>query len=256
MVKIVGICSAKGGVGKTTVTANLGASLTQLFNYRVVAIDCNFTTSHLGIILGLHSPINTLNDVLRGSNFEQATYVHGSGLKFVPSSIRLDDLISLDIDIKLLRKKIYKEFNDADFVLLDSAPGLGRESLVTIQISDEIIFVATPDIMTLVDIIKSKELIETLGKNIRGIVLNKVRGKKYELSDKEVEEITGLPVLQKIPENEKVLKSLNSGYLVVTRYPESNVSQSFFKLAAQLAGVEYKPRISIFKKFFYFFINR
>ena len=54
MVRVINICSGKGGVGKTTVAANLGAAL-QKFGRKVAVIDCNLTTAHLGLYLGIYS---------------------------------------------------------------------------------------------------------------------------------------------------------------------------------------------------------
>ena len=66
MVRIINICSGKGGVGKTVVTLNLGVSL-QKFGKKVAVIDCNLTTAHLGLSLGIYSFPTTFNNFLRNS---------------------------------------------------------------------------------------------------------------------------------------------------------------------------------------------
>lgn len=62
--RVIGIVSGKGGVGKTTLVANLGLSLVK-FGKSVTAVDCNVTTSHLGFNFGLHYYPKTLNNILK-----------------------------------------------------------------------------------------------------------------------------------------------------------------------------------------------
>ena len=99
MMRIIGIVSAKGGVGKTVVTSNLGITLASKFNKKVAVVDCNLTTSHLGLYLGLYSFPITLNNVLRNEAvIEQAIYPHPSGLKIIPASIELKELQNIDTE--------------------------------------------------------------------------------------------------------------------------------------------------------------
>jgi septum site-determining protein MinD len=65
LVRIIDVCSGKGGVGKTTVAANLGLAL-QNFGKKVAVVDCNLTTSHLGLLFGFHNYPITLNNFLKG----------------------------------------------------------------------------------------------------------------------------------------------------------------------------------------------
>jgi cell division ATPase MinD len=249
MVRIIDICSGKGGVGKTTVAANLGLAL-QALGKKVAVVDCNLTTSHLGLLFGFYNYPLTLNDFLKGeARIEDVVYTHPSGLKILPASLELKDLIG--IDTSNLKEKLKEVFHDYDFVLLDSAPGLGREALIALQAADEVLFVANPFITSLVDVVKCNQLINSLEQRPLplGIVLNRVRKKKYEVSVEEVRQFTELPVLSIIPEDEKVLESTNKGNLVIMKR-DSSVSQAFFELASKLVGVAYK-KPGIIQKIFY-----
>lgn len=82
MTRIIGVISGKGGVGKTTVVANLGVILASEFKKDVIIVDCNISTSHLALYLGMYYCPITLNQVLKGeAKIEDAMYeYHVSGL--------------------------------------------------------------------------------------------------------------------------------------------------------------------------------
>ena len=111
MVKIIAISSGKGGVGKTSVTANLGTILASVYGKRVVVVDCNLTNPHLGLYLGTMSawPF-TLNNVLKNeARIDQAIYTHTSGLRIVPASFEQKDLKRLNMSrLRSRLKRIQK----------------------------------------------------------------------------------------------------------------------------------------------------
>jgi septum site-determining protein MinD len=237
--RFISIISGKGGVGKSTVAANLGASLASKFKRSVVVIDCNLTTSHLSLSLGMYYCPITLNNVLRGEkNILEVLYDHPSGMKIVPASLNLKDLEKIDISklkdvIKYLKGRV-------EFVILDASPGLGRETYSAIHASDEVIFVTNPNLPAAVDVIKCKELVENVNKLPIGIVLNMVSKKSYELTKKEIETLTQLPVLASIPHDRDIHKSLAKKMPVVSFKPKSKSSRELIKLAGLLVGEKEK----------------
>ena len=240
MVRIINISSGKGGVGKTTVAANLGIALKKHFN-KVAVIDFNITTSHLGIYFDIFSSRITLNNFLRNeAKIEDAIYTHNSGLDVVPASLRVNDIVN--VDVSNLKQKLKEAFRDYDIVLLDSAPGLGREALIALQASDEVIFVANPHIPSIVDIEKCLQVIERINSGPRpiGIVLNRVRNKNYELTNDEVRQFLNLPIIGIIPEDEEILASFNKSVLVAASKKKTNAKKAFLKLAAKLSGSKYE----------------
>jgi cell division ATPase MinD len=239
MVRIIGIVSGKGGVGKTTVGLNLGAVLAQHFKKNVTIIDCNVTTSHLGLYLGMYYCPITLNKVLRGEyTAEEAIQNHHSGLKIIPASLSLSDLDG--IDMTEIRNSIKSLFDKNDIILLDGGPGLGREAVATLKASDEILYVTNPYIPFAMDIVRNQEVVNDLGVKPLGIVLNMVHGKKYEMNAKEIEELTRLPVIAKIPFDRNVHKSLALKTPVVTYKPYSAASKEIVKLASTITGEAYE----------------
>jgi septum site-determining protein MinD len=240
MVRIIDVCSGKGGVGKTTTAANLGASLQKL-GKKVVVIDCNLTTSHLSLLFNRYSFKFAFNNFIKNEcKLEEAVYVHPCGLSIVPVS--LDFIEFPEIDIVSLKDKIKEVFANYDIVLLDSAPGLGKESLLALQLADEVIFVANPSMPSLLDVVRCNELVNSFASKpfVLGIILNRVKKKRYEITAEEVTYFTELPVIGIIPEDEKVLESTNKRNLVVLSDIKSRSSKAFLEIAAKIAGIEYR----------------
>jgi septum site-determining protein MinD len=233
--RIIGVISGKGGVGKTTIVANLGASLSQKFKKDVVIIDCNLTTSHLSLSLGLYYCPITLNNILRGEkSIFDSIYEHPSGMKIIPSSVHLRELEG--VDITKLKDVIRDLKGKVDIILLDASPGLGREAYAAIHASEEIIFVTNPNIPASTDIIKCNEIISEINKKSIGIVLNMVDKEDYELSKKEVEMLTEIPVVGLIPTDKNIHKSLAEKIPVVMFKPRAKSSKELVKFAGWLIG--------------------
>jgi septum site-determining protein MinD len=239
LARVISIVSGKGGVGKTTVTANLGAALAQQFKKNVTVVDCNVTTSHLGLYLGIYYSPATLNKVLRGEvTVEEAIYQHFSGMKIIPASLSLSELEG--VDVTQIRDSIKPIFDKNDVVLLDSSPGLGRESIAALRASDEVIYVTTPFVPSVLDIVRCQEVVKELGVKPIGIVLNMVGRERYEMTKTEIEQLTRLPVIATIPYDKNVKKSLTTKMPVVNMNPNTAASKEFFKLAARLVGMPYR----------------
>jgi septum site-determining protein MinD len=243
MARIIGIFSGKGGVGKTTITANLGLAMASQ-GMKVTLVDCNVTASHLGFLFGLYPYDKTLNDVLRGFiSLEEAMYNY-HGLSILPASLSLNSLV--DLDINMLHKYIREIESDA--ILLDSAPGLGKEPMSVLQASNEVIFVTTPYTSALADVMKASRIVENFNIKILGIVLNMVKGLPHELNKREVEKITGIEVLEEIPYDESVNIALAFNKPVVEYFPFSPSSIAINRLASKITGRSFYQKETIFSK--------
>ena len=241
MTRVIGILSGKGGVGKTTTVANVGTALASQFKKNVIIVDCNITTSHLSLYLGMYYSPVTLNQVLTGkAKIHEAIYdYHVPGLRVIPASLSLKDLRG--VDVSRLKKTIRKLSGEADIVLLDAAPGLGREAMSTMRASDEVLFISTPFVPSTMDIIKSHQVALEVGVKPIGIMLNMVGKERYELSVDEVEQLAELPVTITVPMDKNVLRSLALKTPVVLFDRASPASRQFFNLAGKLIGENYRP---------------
>ncbi len=233
---ILGVVSAKGGVGKTTIVANLGVALAKEFKKKVLAVDGNITAPNLALYLEMVRPPVTIHDVLKKNvPISHAIFTHSSGLDVVPGSIR--ELQT--VDASGIRNAIEPVSNRYDIVFFDSGPGTGEDVMSVLKASDELLIVTVPEFLIIATTYKTINLARELGKPIRGIILNKIRGKKYEMSKDDVEESLGFPVIGTIREDIKIRESLNHGLTVVEQYPQSRPSRDFKTLAADLVGEEY-----------------
>ncbi|MBU2559609.1 AAA family ATPase [archaeon] len=233
---VLGVVSAKGGVGKTTTVANLGVALAKEFKKNILAVDGNITAPNLALYLEMVRPPVTIYDVLeKNIPITHSIFTHSSGLDVVPGSIRELEAINTDN----LGYAIGTVSDQYDMVLLDSGPSVGSDVMSVLKASDELLIVTVPEFLIVATTYKTVNLARTLGKPIRGIILNKVRGKKYEMTKEEVEETVGLPVLGVIREDSKIRESVNHGLSVIEQYPKSRPSREFKALAARLIGEDY-----------------
>ena len=225
MSKVIVITSGKGGVGKTTTAINLGAAM-NYFEKNVLIIDGNLSTPNVGIHLNSPEvPIN-LNHVLSGNaDVFEAVYEHESGMKVVPSSLSLKELN------KLKPRKIQKFKDDfmniSDYVIIDSAAGLGEEAQSVIEMADELIIVTNPEMPAITDALKAIKLAEQLDIPVLGVIVSRVKKNDIEMTPDIVKDMLEIPVLGMIPEDKAVSKSLSLKDAVVHTSPKSRPARAY-----------------------------
>ncbi|MFH1978178.1 MAG: cell division ATPase MinD [Candidatus Aenigmatarchaeota archaeon] len=244
MTRIIAIASGKGGVGKTTMTANLAAALSK-FNKSVIAVDGNLTTSNLGIHLGIPLYPITLQDVIqRKSRVEEAIYFHKSGFRVLPSDVSLTKIInprSHDfIDL------FYKLVGSADIVLIDVAAGLGSEALAVLDAADELITITNPELSAITDALKLGKLAEKMGTKNIGVVINRFKKHPHDIHHLDVKDFLGMNVLGTVREDRKISRATHEKEPIITREPNSRAAQEIMAIAAKIAGVEFKPKTGFF----------
>lgn len=237
MKRMIVITSGKGGVGKTTTAINLGAAM-NYFGKDVLVIDGNLTTPNIGIHLNSPEvPIN-LNHVLLGkADAFEAVYEHDSGIKIIPSSLSIKEL-------KKIKPENIKDFKEdfrkiAEYVIVDSAAGLGNEAISVIKMADEIIVVTNPEMPALTDALKAIKIAEEMKKPILGVIVTRVKGNDIEMTPETVKEMLETPILGMVPEDMAVQRSLNMKDAVVHTHPKSKAARAYKEIAARLLEVPY-----------------
>lgn len=249
MAKLITITSGKGGVGKTTTAINLGAAL-NAFGKEVIILDANLTTPNVGLHLGAPIVPVSLNHVLLGkAKIADAIYEHESGTKIIPSSLSVKELRRLNHGkLKDVGKKLRKM---ADYIIYDSAAGLGEEALASIEASDELIIVTNPEIPAVTDALKTSKVIEQLGKSVKGVIITRIRGTKTEMPIVNIRDMLELPILGIVPEDKNMQTALVMKDAIVHTHPKSKAARAYRMIAAKIAGINgYKEPLSIWDKMF------
>lgn len=249
MAKLITITSGKGGVGKTTTAINLGAAL-NAFGKEVIILDANLTTPNVGLHLGAPIVPVSLNHVLLGkARVADAIYEHGSGTKIIPSSLSVKELKRLNHGkLKDVGRKLRKM---ADYIIYDSAAGLGEEALAAMEAADELVIVTNPEIPAVTDALKTSKVIEEMGKEVKGVIVTRVRGSKTEMPISNVRDMLELPILGVIPEDAAAQHALVLKDALVHTHPKSKAARAYRTIAARMIGNNsYKEEASLWERMF------
>ncbi|MFH1774495.1 MAG: cell division ATPase MinD [Methanobacteriota archaeon] len=234
--KTIAVISGKGGVGKTTAVANIGAALASEFKKRVVLIDGSTITSDLGLHFGIYSPSVSLEDVLKKKvPILEAVQAHVSGVKLLLAPLAPSKAYP---DLEEL-KEFLNELESYELILIDSCSGLGNEIIPILELCDEVLVVTNPELPAITDALKAIEVAKRNKVLVGGVVLNRVRNERYELSVSEIEPFLDARVIAVVPEDAGVREGIASGNPVVLNSPNSPAAIEFKKLAAHLVGEEY-----------------
>ena len=245
---VITVTSGKGGVGKTTTAINLGAAL-NLLGKDVIIVDANLTTPNVGLHLGAPLVPITLNHVLLGkAKIEDALYEHESGTKVLPSSLSVKELKALDHKKLIGLSKRLKKM--ADYIIYDSAAGLGDEACASLESADDIVIVTNPEIPAVTDALKTARLADELGKHVKGVIVTRTNRTKCEMTLESIQDMLELPILGVIPEDISASEALVKKDALVHTHPKSKAARAYKKAAAGLSGMTYVDDRSLWEKIF------
>jgi len=231
--RVISVVSVKGGVGKTTVASNLGVLLSSVFKLNTLIIDCDFDMPSVGFHLNMLDPDVTLHDALNGRfPLNSAIHLHkDSGLNVI-----LGALSAEPINAQEMEKAIKQLSGQYDWIILDTNPALDQNLKSVISLSDEVLIISSPDFPSISGSLKAIKVAGECGVKVRGVVLNKVRKKRYELDRMEIEETLDHRIIASIPEDPKVYEALSQKKPVVLYAPQSASGKELKKLAGLLSG--------------------
>lgn len=240
--RIILICSGKGGVGKTTLTANLGIALARL-GHRVAVLDADFGLRNLDLLLGLENRIvYTAQEVLSEScRLEQALVKHKQepNLSLLPAgNPRMLEWLTPE-DMQKIAGMLAGHFS---FVLIDAPAGVEQGFRNAAAAAREAIVVTNPEVSAVRDADRVIGLLNSMDISPVQLILNRVRPKMMAsqemLSVDEVTELLALPLLGLVMEDEQVIVSTNRGEPLTLGKATSIAARGYTNIARRLNGEE------------------
>lgn len=241
MTRVVVLTSGKGGVGKTTCTANLGMALAQR-DQRVTVVDADFGLRNLDLLLGLENRIvYTALDVLGGDcRMDQALVKdkRQPNLSLLPAAQNRSKESITPEQMTELVSKLADE--GIDFVLIDCPAGIEMGFKNAIAAAKEALIVTTPEISAVRDADRIIGLLEANDiKNIR-LIVNRIKPAMVQedqmMSVQDVQDILAIPLVGVIPDDERVIVSTNRGEPLVLEQKLSLAGVAFANVAKRILG--------------------
>jgi pilus assembly protein CpaE len=241
--KSITVFSPRGGVGCSTLAANLALALYEETGQRVLLMEGKLFFGHLNVILNLRTH-NTIGDLIPHINalddglVSDVVIKHGSGIHVLlgPNSIQIAQGIRPD--------DLYKVFiclqRYYDYIVVDGGSSLTENTVTLMDTTDRIILVATPDLAALHDTSRFVQVAKTLSypDDKLMIILNR-SGLIGGVKTKDIETALHHQVYAHVPDDPaNALRSLNRGIPMLIRYPRSQASRAIKQIATRLTTIQ------------------
>lgn len=240
MSRIIVITSGKGGVGKTTTTANIGTALARR-GRKVAVVDADFGLRNLDLLLGLENRIvYTAVDVLAGQcRLEQALVKdkrHPNLVLLPAAQNRTKDAVTPE-QMKQLVNALAQFYH---YVLVDCPAGIEMGFQNAISAAREAIIVTTPEISAVRDADRVVGLLEASGIKKINLIVNRIRPAMVQANDMmsvdDVREILSVPIIGIVPDDERVIVSTNKGEPLVMSVDPSLAGKAFDNIVRRIEG--------------------
>jgi len=238
---VITITSGKGGVGKTTATANLAVALAKL-GKKVACIDADIGLRNLDVVMGLENRIvYDVVDVVEGraklrqamikdKRFQEELYLIPAAQTRDKTAISPSDMVRLTDELKPL----------VDYILIDSPAGIERGFRNALAPANEVLIVTNPEVSSVRDADRIIGLIEAENKGPAKLVVNRVKPEMIKrgdmLSPEDIIDILAIKLIGLVPEDENILISSNRGTPATMNPEESKAGQAFTNIARRLIG--------------------
>ena len=241
MGQVIVVTSGKGGVGKTTTTANLGTALAKL-GKNVVLVDADIGLRNLDLVMGLENRIVydhvdvveekcRINQALIKDKRFEALYV-------MPAAQTKDKNAVTPEQMKKLCGELKEKF---DFVIIDCPAGIEQGFKNAVAGAEKAIVVAIPEVSSIRDADRIIGLLYAEGIEDPVLIVNRTRPemiKKNEMLDiEDTRALLGIKLLGEIPEDTCIIEASNKGEPAVTN-PQSKAGKAYDRIARLIAGME------------------
>lgn len=237
--KVITITSGKGGVGKTTATANIGAALATM-GQKVACIDADIGLRNLDVVLGLENRIvYDLVDAVEGRcrlNQAMIKDKHVPELYLIPSAQTRDKTAVSPSDMIRLCDELRP---DLDWILIDSPAGIERGFKNAIAPADEVIVITNPEVSAVRDADRIIGIVEAEEKRTPRLLINRLNPEMVKqnnmLSADDVVDLLAIHLLGIVPEDKGVIISTNKGTPIVLDN-KNLAGQAYRNIAKRLMG--------------------
>jgi len=247
MAKVLVVTSGKGGVGKTTTTAAVGAALAQN-GKKVVVVDFDVGLRNLDLVLGAERRVvfDLINVVQGVSKLSQALIRDKrlENLWLLPASQTRDKDALTDEGVGRVIAELRENF---DWIICDSPAGIERGATLAMRYADEALIVTNPEVSSVRDsdriigMLDSKTVKAEKGERVQKHILitrydagRAARGEMLSIDD--VLEILATPLLGIVPESQDVLRASNVGSPVTLNSPASSPARAYLDATKRLLG--------------------